>query len=346
MKDFTKLKAYDNHKVIIEINEPDANLYGFVAIHNDNLGSAVGGTRMYPYKSKKAALSDVLKLSAAMSYKCAIAGMPHGGGKGVIIGDPKKDKTKKLLAAYARKIDELQGAFHTGEDVGITEEDVQYMLTISPYFIGKKGQAGDPSPYASLSTYVAMKAAVKRIFGSDRLSEKTVAVKGVGKVGMELVRLLNEENARLYIADVDEQAILQAKKVAPDAEIVSHETIHKMEVDIYSPCALGNEITSKNCDSIRAKIICGSANNQLSNPSVGKCLYDRGVVYVPDYVANAGGLINVADELDSGGYNNERVESRIRAIQKTVEHLFDMSEELGEPLNVVADQLAEEMFTK
>jgi glutamate dehydrogenase/leucine dehydrogenase len=279
-----------------------------------------------------------------MTYKCALAGMPHGGGKGVIIGDPKKDKNKTLLKTYARKVDELRGEFYTGEDVGISEEDVQYMLTISPHFIGKRGQAGDPSPFASLSTFYAMEAAVKREFGRAGLQGKRVAIKGVGKVGSELARLLCESGALVYIADADPQAIAKTKSLAPNVEVVNVEQIREAEVDVYAPCALGSEFTSKNCKRVKAKIICGAANNQLTKPSIGNCLYEKGIIYIPDYVANSGGLINVADELNAGGYNYKRVVKRIKAVEKTVEHLFEMSEEVNEPLNIVADELARELF--
>lgn len=340
----SRLKAFDNHKLIREISEPSVGLYGFIAIHNDNLGEAVGGTRMFPYTSKRAALIDVLRLSKAMTYKCALAGMPHGGGKGVIIGDPKKDKTKALLAAYAKKVNELKGVFHTGEDVGISEDDVQYMLTISPYFIGKRGLAGDPSPYASLSTYYAMKAAAKYVYGKPGLGGKSIAIKGVGKVGSELARLLSKEGARLYIADIDSYAVERTKKLVANAQVVDVEEIRDLDVDIYSPCALGSEFDSKNCATVKTKIICGAANNQLTKPSIGNCLYERGIVYIPDYVANSGGLINVADELDRGGYNLTRVIRRVKKVRRTIEHLFEMSEVVDEPLNLVADDLAEEIF--
>ncbi|OGM32004.1 hypothetical protein A2803_02850 [Candidatus Woesebacteria bacterium RIFCSPHIGHO2_01_FULL_44_21] len=340
----SKLKAFDNHKLVIEINEPDTGLYGYIAIHNNNLGEAVGGTRMYPYATKRDALVDVLRLSKAMTYKCALAGMPHGGGKGVIIGDPKKDKSKVLLRAYAKKVDELKGAFHTGEDVGISEEDVQCMLTMCPYFIGKRGLAGDPSPYASLSTFYAMKAAIKRVFGESNMRGKSVAIKGVGKVGSELARLVYKSGAKVYISDIDPQATAFTKRMVPDAQVVEVEDINNFKVDIYSPCALGSEFTSKNCKRVKAKVICGAANNQLTKPSIGNCLYEKGIIYIPDYVANSGGLINVADELDAGGYNRKRVVERIKAVEKTIEHLFEMSEEVKEPLNIVADELARELF--
>lgn len=344
MINFSKVKAYDGHKLVMELDDPKAGLYGFIAIHNDNLGGAVGGTRMYPYTSKRAALVDVLRLSKAMTYKCALAGMPHGGAKGVIIGDPKREKNEDLLRAYAQKVGELKGAFHTGEDVGISEADVQFMLTVSPYFIGKRGLAGDPSPDAALSTFYAMKAATKRVFHKTKMKGLKIAIKGVGKVGSELARLVYKEGAAVYIADIDPHAIAHTKHLVSNATVVNVDQINEIEVDVYSPCALGSEFTKRNCNKVKAKIICGGANNQLINPSIGKCLYERGIVYVPDYVANSGGLINVADELDRGGYNRKRVLSRIKAVRKTVEHLFEMSDEIKEPLNFVADHMAKELF--
>lgn len=341
-----QFSEFDNHKNVVEIEDKKTGLHGFISVHNTSLGSAVGGTRMFPYASREDALRDALRLSRAMTYKCALAHMKHGGGKGVIIGDPAKDKTDSLLLSYAENIDALKGEFSTGEDVGISEENVQLMLTKSPFFLGKSGQANDPSPFASLSTFFSIKAAlgVKKDFND--LSGITVAVKGLGKVGEKLVRLLLEGGATITGADINESAVKNIQKKYPSVKIVSHEAIHKERVDVYAPCALGNEFSMQNIDELQSNIICGAANNQLASPQVGDELYKRGIVYVPDYIANAGGLIDVADELETGGYNKDRVLERIANVHDTVTKILKLSKEKNSAPNRVADEQGEKIFQK
>ena len=306
----------------------------------------MGGTRFYPYTSQKEAIKDVLRLSRAMTYKCALAGVKYGGGKAVIIGDPQKIKTDELLISYAKEINKLKGKFSTGEDVGMNEADVQLMLETSPYFIGKKGFAGDPSPFASLSTYYAIKSASKHIFGKKNLKGRTVAVKGVGKVGSELVRLLIKENAKVYIADIDRKAVYRIKKLYPEVNIVNVKKINTLKVDVYSPCALGNEFTQINKKQINAKIICGAANNQLSSGEIGDWFFENGILYIPDYIANAGGLINVVDEMEPGGYNKKRVDKRIKNIKETVNKIIQLSEKKKVSTIRIADEIAERRIMK
>lgn len=345
----SKLKKYpefDEHRLVMRIEDKESGLKCFIAIHNDNLGSATGGTRMYDYRSEEEALLDVLRLSRAMTYKCALAGVKFGGGKGVIIGDPKKDKSEDLLRSYARKVNELGGKFTTGEDVGITEDDVQLMLEESPYFNGKRGLGGDPSPYTALGNFYAIQTAATEVFGSDDLSGKTVAVKGVGKVGSELVKLLIEEGINVYIADIDSMALDRVVVEYPHVKVVDPVEIHRLKVDIYAPCALGNEFTQKNKKEVKAKIICGSANNQLLSPDIGEWFFQNSVLYIPDYVANAGGLINVVDELEESGYQKERVLARIENIKDTVLKILELSRKRKKSLNLVADELAKQVFDK
>jgi len=306
------LPEFDNHKFVSYFSDCSTGLKGYIAIHNENLGPAVGGTRIYPYKTNRDALVDCLRLSASMTRKCAIAGVPYGGAKAVIIGDPKKIINNKFLKSYADKINILGGNFFTGEDVGMKEEYVQYLIKYSPFFIGKTGVAGDPSPHAAKSTYVAMKAALKYTNGSSSLKNISVAVKGVGKVGSTLVDLLVEDGAKIIIADIDKKAVQKITKKYMNIQVTSHETINFLDVDVFAPCAMGNEITSKNVNNIKAKIICGGANNQLESLRVGDILFKKNIVYVTDYIANAGGVINVVDELEHGGYRPKRVERRIK----------------------------------
>jgi leucine dehydrogenase len=337
---YKKFKEYDKHKKIIKFEDKENKLKGFIAIHNNNLGPAVGGTRFFPYRSQEEALKDVLRLSHAMTYKCALAGVKYGGGKAVIIGDPQKLKTEKLIRAYAREIGKLKGQFTTGEDVGISEEDVQIMLEESPFFIGKKGLAGDPSPYAALSTYYALKSACKHCFGKSSLKDVTVAVKGIGKVGSELVRLLCKEGSRVYVADINRKTTISIKRKFPEAKIVNPKVIHKLKVEVYAPCALGNEFTDITKNQIKAKIICGAANNQLSSREIGDWFFENGILYIPDYVANAGGLINVVDEMEPGGYNKKRVDKRIKNIKETVSKIIELSEKKKVSTVRISDEIA------
>jgi glutamate dehydrogenase/leucine dehydrogenase len=337
-------KAYNEHKNVFRIKDDESGLNGFIAIHEDRFGPAVGGTRMLPYNSESEALEDVLQLSRAMTYKCALAGVQHGGGKGVIIGDAKTKKNEALLRAYAKAVKQLNGQFYTGEDVGMAEEDVNLMLLEAPFFIGKPDGARDPSPYAALSTFVAMKAIAQIAFGSDSLKGKKVAIKGVGKVGGELVRLLVEQGAVIKIADINADTTNKIKQNFPSVEIVDARSIHAEDVDIYSPCALSNEFNPTTMEQIHARVICGAANNQLASDSIGDWLFENKIYYVPDYIANAGGLIDVADELNEGGYNEARVLEKINNIKNTVKTIFEFANLTGRAPNRVADNFAEDLF--
>ncbi|MEK7554847.1 MAG: Glu/Leu/Phe/Val dehydrogenase dimerization domain-containing protein [Patescibacteria group bacterium] len=334
---------FDSHKTVYRFENSSVGLRGFIAIHNDNLGPATGGTRMFPYVSEEEALRDVLRLSRAMTYKCALAGVHHGGGKAVIIGDPE-NKSEQMLRAYAQAINEADGRFFTGEDVGITEDDVQVMLEESRFFIGRRGVAGDPSPYAAKSVFATMQVAAGELWGDEDLFNRSVAVKGAGKVGGELIRLLVNAGAKVIAADVKPAAIEAVEKKYPQVRVVDSATIHKEKVDIFSPCALGNDFTKENVAEVRAAVICGGANNQLASDDIGDWLFRRNILYVPDYVANAGGLINVVDELEKDGYNRRRVLERISKLKNMLHTIFLFTRQKHQPSNRVADQLAESIF--
>lgn len=345
-RELKKIEGFKNHQAVYSLSDRKSGLKGFVAIHNTNLGVPVGGTRYWKYSSREGALRDALRLSHAMTYKCAIAGVKHGGGKAVIVGDHGRRKTRDLLIAYAHLINRIPEKFFTGEDVGISESDVQTMLKESRFFIGRKEFAGDPSPYAALSNFYAMQVAALYRFGSESLEDRTVAIKGVGKVGGELVRLLNSVGADIFIADIDSMKLKSVKKKFPDVHIVDERTIHQLKVDIYAPCAMGDEFTEENKKNIRTEIICGAANNQLESAEVGDWFFRQGILYVPDYVANAGGLINVVDELEPGGYKKQRVIERVLNMKKTLAKILALSRHKRKPLNRVADALAEDLFQK
>lgn len=342
---FKSLKEFDNHELVMSIEDQEYGLKGFVAIHNSKLGlPVVGGTRMFPYLSEEEALKDVLRLSRAMTYKCAIAKVSHGGAKGVIIADPRKDKTEKLLKAYAERVNSLKGKFYTGEDVGITQEDVNIMLKFSDYLIGKPELAGDPSPYASLSAFYSIETAVNFIFRKRSLKNLKVAVKGVGKTGRELVSLLYKAHALIYVSDVDRENLSQIEKKFPKVKIVDNKKIHTLGIDVYAPCALGEEFSMKNAAEVKAKIICGTANNQLADNQVGDWFFRHSITYIPDYVANSGGLINVVDELTPDGYKETRVLERINDVKNTIKEILNLSYKTNKSPHRIADYIAESYF--
>lgn len=341
--DTKNFSEFDNHKLVKRFEDKESGLVGFVAIHNDNLGPAVGGTRMLNYKNENDAISDVLRLSRAMTYKCALAGVKFGGGKSVIINDPK-NKNKKLLKSYAEKINDLKGIFHTGEDVGISEEDVQFMLETSPYFIGKKGLAGDPSLFSALSVFNTMHTALSELFGSDDISNKIVAIKGLGKVGGELLRLVLESGAKAIVADKNESVVKNIKERFPSVDIADPGVIHSLEVDIFSPCALGNDLNYETVKEIKCKIICGGANNQILSKDLESLIFQKGIVYVPDYLANAGGLIDVVGELEKEGYSRERVTEKIENLKNVLKKIFLLSKQKKQSPGQIADKLAEDTF--
>jgi leucine dehydrogenase len=307
-------KANKAPKLIVDLSEI-SRLKGFIVIYNDNLGPALGGTRISRYKNAQDALTDAIKLAESMTYKSAIAGLPFGGGKGVIIDQPGVPRGD-ILKEYALVVDKLNGKFYTGEDVGLEEPDIQYMLRFSPYFVGKTGEAGDPSYFAALSAFNSIKVAMSFLFGSDNLKDRIFAVKGVGKTGSFLTKLLSHAGGKIYIYDTDRRKIKQLISTTKNVYAVKEDPA-TLEADVFCPCALGNDITKDNVEKIKAKIVSGTANNQLESREVGDILHKRGVWKVPDYIANAGGLLDVADELLPGGYDRKRV---MRALEPCLKY--------------------------
>lgn len=344
--DFRRLPEFDGHELVLTETDEKSGLKAFIAIHNTNLGPATGGTRYWLYDSEEEALRDALRLSRAMSYKCALAGVPYGGGKGVILAHPQKPKTKELIRAYARCIDKLQGRLYTGEDVGIDPDDVRVMLEITPFIIGKPGVAGDPSPWAALGVFYAIRAALKSVFGSEDISGRSFAVKGLGKCGLELARLLSEQGGEILGADINQEKIKKAKELLPKIKIVSPEEIHRQKVDLFAPCALSGDLNQKTISELRCKIVCGSANNQLSTIEDGSRLHEASILYIPDYLANAGGLVNVVAELAPGGYNKSWVEMKTEGIEATAQKIIDLSKKEMRPTSEISDGLAHEIFLK
>jgi glutamate dehydrogenase/leucine dehydrogenase len=317
-------------------------LRAYIGIHSTSLGPALGGTRLKEYDSESAALRDVLNLSKAMSYKCALANLPYGGGKAVILASPEMDK-QEALKAYARLVDKLKGLFKTGTDVGITDDDVALMGNHTSHMLGlTEADRGDMTTgkTAGLGVFYAMKAALTKLYGNTDFTGRKVAIKGVGKLGSELARLVHEAGGELYVSDVSDAALQDLKVRIPEVNIVDNAAVHTQEVDIYAPCALGSEFNEQTIAELRCKAVVGGANNQLASNEAGDKLSAAGILYAPDYIANAGGLIYVADELEPGGFNKERVVERTKAIEQTMLDIFETAQRENQPTHRAADAIA------
>ncbi len=343
VRSIENLPEFDDHELVAFIQDKATGLKAFIAIHDTALGPAAGGTRFWKYSSEREALKDVLNLSRAMTYKCALAGVPFGGGKAVIY---EGQKTPALIRAYARLLKFFEKKFYTGEDVGISEKDVQEILKINKYVIGGPKASGDPSPWAALGVFYSMQAGLRFKNGSEDIRNRKFAVKGLGKVGLELCRLISLKGGKLYGADIDLLAIKKAKKLCPGITIISPLQIHALKVDVFSPCAMGADLNKKTIPELKCDLVCGGANNQLATKEDGKRLFRRNILYVPDYLANGGGLMNVVDELSPGGYNQNRVKNKIANIKRTVSLVLKRSAESNRPPGEIADELAESYFTK
>lgn len=346
IKNLSKFKEYNGHETVFKIEDRKTGLNGFISIHSTRLGPATGGTRYKEYINKDDALRDALNLSRAMTYKCALAEVKYGGGKAVIVADPKKPKTPELLRAYAKEINKLEGKYSTGEDVGINENDVEIMAEVSSYINGLPGKAGDPSPFASLSVFNSIVAAMHEYFGDGDFRDRVFLIKGVGKVGGELCRLIYERGGKIVVADVDQKRVNELKKAYPKIKISSPDKIHKIKADVYCPCALGGEFNEETVSELKCKIICGAANNQLCSDLMGDILFGRGIVYVPDYIANSGGLINVVEGMKKDGYKKSRSVKKISKVANTVKKVLRLSKKYKISTNKVADELVNKVIYK
>ncbi|GKV68133.1 leucine dehydrogenase [Sporosarcina sp. NCCP-2716] len=339
------METYDYEQLVI-CQDKTTGLKAFIAIHDTTLGPALGGTRMWTYASEEEAIEDALRLARGMTYKNAAAGLNLGGGKAVIMGNPKTDKNDEMFRAFGRFIEGLNGRYITAEDVGTTEADMDLIHLETDYVTGVSaefGSSGNPSPITALGVYKGMKAAAKEAFGSDSLKDKTVAVQGVGNVAYTMCEYLHKEGAKLIVTDINEEAVQRAVDNF-GATAVGINEIYSQEADIFSPCALGAVINDETIPQLKVKVIAGSANNQLKNPEHGDKIHEMGLVYAPDYVINSGGVINVADELD--GYNRKRALKKVDTIYQTIEKIFAISKRDGIPSYVAADRLAEERIER
>ncbi|MEW6031306.1 MAG: Glu/Leu/Phe/Val dehydrogenase dimerization domain-containing protein [Bacillota bacterium] len=341
MEVFVGMQKHGFEQVVFCYNE-SAGLKAIIAIHDTTLGPALGGLRMWPYATEEDAVFDVLRLARGMTYKAAAAGLNLGGGKAVIIADPRRDKSEALFRAFGRFVQSLGGRYITAEDVGTTVEDMDYIHMETDYVTGVStayGSSGDPSPATAFGVWRGMKACAKEAFGSESLAGKRVAIQGVGHVGQNLARHLYDEGARLVVSDINEEAVARARAEFR-AEAVDPEAIYDVECDIFSPCALGAVLNPETIPRLKTRVVAGAANNQLLSDSDGDTLHERGILYAPDYVINAGGLINVADELE--GYNRDRAFKKITGIYANIEKVIGISKRDRIPTYRAADRLAEE----
>lgn len=342
MDTFELIEQHD-HEQVVFCSSKLVGLRAIIAIHDTSLGPALGGTRMWKYKSTDEALKDVLRLSRGMTYKASIAGLNLGGGKAVIIGDPNKDKSEDLFRFFGRFVEGLGGRYITAEDVGTEVEDMEYVRMETKYVTGisrAMGGSGDPSPVTAYGVYVGMKACAKEVYGSDSLEGKKIAVQGAGNVARYLVEHLAKENADIMICDIYEE---KAKEVAnrTGAKVIEPDSIYEVDADIFAPCALGGIINDETIPKMKFKIIAGGANNQLLDETKhAKVLQEKGILYAPDYAINAGGLINVSNEFE--GYNQERALKQAETIYTRIQQIIAISKERNLTTHDAASRLAED----
>ncbi len=333
----------NNHEQIVFCNDNATGLKAIIAIHNTVLGPSLGGTRMWNYNNEMEALHDVLRLSRGMTYKSSVAGLNLGGGKAVIIGDAKKVKSEALLRRFGKFVDSLGGKYITAEDVAMSSRDMEVINMETKYVSGlpeNMGGSGDPSPVTAYGVYVSMKASAKETWGSDSLSGKKVLVQGIGHVGEVLVDHLTKDGAKVYINDISEERV-KACANKYKAEFVAADKMFDLDIDIYAPCALGATVTDETLSRLKCKIICGAANNQLADETVqGVSVGKKGILYAPDFVVNAGGIINVFYELE--GYNRERAMTHAEKIYDTTFNLFQLAKKEGIPTYLAANRLGEQ----
>ena len=331
------------HEQVVYCQDEPSGLRAIIAIYSTALGPGLGGTRFYPYADEDAALADVLNLSRAMAYKNALAGLDLGGAKAVIIGDPDKVKSEALLRAYGRFVESLNGRYITACDIGTYSEDMDIVARECRFVTGRtvpNGGAGDSSVLTAFGVFQGMRAAAEHVWGNTSLDGKTVGVEGVGKVGHRLVDHLVSDGAQVVIFDTSHTATERVRAEHPEVVVAaSRADLLGSRLDVYSPCALGGAIDDHVVEMLSAKIICGGANNQLAHPGVEKMLADLGIVYAPDYLVNAGGVIQVADELH--GFSFERAKARAEQILGTTRQILAMADADGIPPAVAADRLAE-----
>lgn len=328
------------HEQVAFFQNEKAGLKCIIAIHSTNLGPALGGCRLSPYASYEDALFDVLRLSRGMSFKNAAAGLPLGGGKGVIIADPSQ-KTPELMEAYGEAVESLGGKYYTAEDVNTDTDDVNYMMRKTSYVVGRDGISGDPSPFTAIGVFEGIRATAKALYGSEDLTGLTIAVQGLGKVGYDVAKHVHDAGAKVVACVHSNRAAMEKAKAELGAAEVSEADIFSADCDIFAPCALGAIINEKTIPQLKCKAVAGGANNVLLNDECGVALKKKGILYAPDFIINGGGVINAGQEAFTT-YDKENVLRQVRNIYNTVYGILEESKKTGEPEGVIAQRFAEE----
>jgi leucine dehydrogenase len=332
---------FDGHESVNWFFDKASGYRGLIAVHDSTLGPACGGTRMWPYASADAALTDALRLSKGMSYKNAMAELPLGGGKAVIIGDARTQKSAEIMRAHGRAVDSLNGRYVTAMDVGMTEADMETIAAVTQHVAGyaQRGRTGgDPSPMTAWGVFCGIKAAVKAALGTDDLKGLRVAVQGVGNVGYDTARHLKNAGAKLIVADVNDANLRRARETL-DAAVVAPDMIHASEADVFAPCALGAILNDQTIPELKVKIVAGGANNQLARPAQhGAALLERGILYAPDYVINGGGIIRVCGQMYD--WSDDDIRVRTEHIGATLTEVFEAAKAENLPTHQVADRIA------
>ncbi|NCN40972.1 Glu/Leu/Phe/Val dehydrogenase [bacterium] len=342
MLPFELIEKHGDHEQVVFCQDKDSGLKAIIAIHNTTLGPALGGTRMWNYKNEEDALIDVLRLSKGMTYKASAAGLNLGGGKAVIIGDPKTQKTEALFRNFGAFVNSLNGKYITAEDVGTTVHDMTYVFMETPYVTGipvSFGGSGDPSPYTAHGVLMGLKASVAFKLKTDSLKGLRVAVQGLGNVGSHLVEYLCKEGATVLIADIDQERAKKISEKNGNLEVIQPDKIVSAECDVFAPCALGAVINDQTLPTLKCKVVSGGANNQLAEDRHGEALRELGILYAPDYVINSGGLMNVFVELE--GYSSERAFEKTQQVYHSLTEVFKIAETEGIATQKAADRLAE-----
>lgn len=345
MKIFEYMEKYDYEQLVF-CHDNTSGLKAIICIHDTTLGPALGGTRMWTYANEDDAVLDALRLGRGMTYKAAAAGLNLGGGKAVIMGDPGKDKSEELFRAFGRYVQSLNGRYITAEDVGTSVQDMDWVHLETDFVTGVSaayGSSGDPSPMTARGVWRGMKAAAKEVYGSDSLQGKTVAVQGLGHVGYNLCRYLHEDGAQLIVTDINAENV---NRVCNEygAKAVDPKDIFAVDAEIFAPCALGAVINDETISQFKFKIIAGAANNVLKEERHGEEVHARGILYAPDYVINAGGLINVADELE--GYNYDRALKKVESIYDNIAKVIEIAKRDNIPTYRAADRMAVERIER
>lgn len=342
------LSDFADHEQVVFCSDDKSGLKAIIAVHNSNLGPALGGCRMWPYANEEEAVRDVLRLSRGMTYKSAMANLKLGGGKSVIIGNPRTQKTPELLAAFARALENLNGRYIAAEDSGTSVADMKYMTQFTQHVAGIHDKptedgtrSGDPSPATAFGTFIGVKAAVREKLGRDSLEGLKIAVQGVGNVGFDLAQQLHAAGAKLWVTDIHKDSLARAEAEL-GATVVAPEEIFGLDVDVFAPCALGAVLNDQTIPQLKARIVAGASNNQLAEPRHGVELMKRGILYAPDYVINAGGIIDVYHERI--GFDRAALIAHVEGIYDNLLEIFERARKEERPTGEVADAIAEERF--